>query len=173
MEEARLAVGNDMTEWIGHCRILPIPAGQAYQNFSRIHAGNYPKDVCPGFSGEDLACAWEELIARNTIPPTHELAMQLIETGVAGILVPSFAPGAPDKSGRADRAVAPRPSRLDQRRNQRRSLIATNQGRARRRTHQAHSKRKTQRLKTAARPAGRLAVQQASSVTPENRRKPG
>jgi len=51
-----------------------------------------------GVSGEDLACAWEEIFARNAIPPTHKVALQLIETGVAGILVPSFAPSAPDKA---------------------------------------------------------------------------
>ena len=51
-----------------------------------------------GVSAADLGCAWEEIVARNATPPTHELAKQLVEAGVSGILVPSFAPGAPDKA---------------------------------------------------------------------------
>ena len=48
-----------------------------------------------GISPADLGCAWEALLARSVTPPTHELAKHLVRQGVAGILVPSFAPGAP------------------------------------------------------------------------------
>ena len=44
----------------------------------------------------ELSCAWEDMLARSITPPTHTLAKQLITDGVAGILVPSFAPGGPD-----------------------------------------------------------------------------
>lgn len=43
----------------------------------------------------DLGCGWEDLLGRSMIPPTHVLAARLIGDGVAGILTPSFAPGAP------------------------------------------------------------------------------
>lgn len=46
-------------------------------------------------SPADLGCAWEALLARSITPPTHELAKRLMSQGVAGILVSSFAPGAP------------------------------------------------------------------------------
>jgi len=48
-----------------------------------------------GISPVDLGCAWEALQARSITPPTHELAKRLVRHGAAGILVPSFAPGAP------------------------------------------------------------------------------
>lgn len=46
-----------------------------------------------GTSAADLACPWEDLASRNTDPPTWTLADSLISTGVAGIIVRSFAPG--------------------------------------------------------------------------------
>jgi RES domain-containing protein len=49
-----------------------------------------------GVSMADLACGWEGLVNRKAIPPTHKLALELIDVGVAGILVPSFALGAPN-----------------------------------------------------------------------------
>lgn len=42
----------------------------------------------------DLSCAWEDLASRGQLPPTWALARRLMQEGVAGILVPSFAPGA-------------------------------------------------------------------------------
>ena len=44
-------------------------------------------------SASDLACPWEDLASRNIDPPTWTLSDSLISTGVAGIIVRSFAPG--------------------------------------------------------------------------------
>ncbi len=49
----------------------------------------------------DLACAWEDLALQGRVPPSWQLARRLMAEGVAGIMVPSFAPGA----GPADRNV--------------------------------------------------------------------
>jgi RES domain-containing protein len=43
---------------------------------------------------QDLACPWERLAARGVSPPTWNLTRRLVESGVAAIIVPSFAPGA-------------------------------------------------------------------------------
>jgi RES domain-containing protein len=43
---------------------------------------------------EDLACGWFALLAAGKEPPTWEIARRLHREGKAGILVPSFAPGA-------------------------------------------------------------------------------
>lgn len=45
-------------------------------------------------AAEDLACPWEDLADRGKIPPSWEIANRLKATGHAGIIVPSFAPGA-------------------------------------------------------------------------------
>jgi RES domain-containing protein len=42
----------------------------------------------------DLACAWEGEAMRGRVPPTWQLSDRLIAGGAAGIVVPSFAPGA-------------------------------------------------------------------------------
>jgi RES domain-containing protein len=42
----------------------------------------------------DLACAWEDLAARKLTPPSWAVAERLRAGGIAGILAPSFAPGA-------------------------------------------------------------------------------
>lgn len=42
----------------------------------------------------DLSCPWEDLAARGQTPPSWTLANRMIAEGRAGILVPSFAPGA-------------------------------------------------------------------------------
>ena len=47
-----------------------------------------------GIAESDLACAWEDIASRGLTPPSWLLARRLIEAGVAGILVRSFAPGA-------------------------------------------------------------------------------
>jgi RES domain-containing protein len=47
-----------------------------------------------GVTWQDLACPWESLASRGLTPPSWSLARNLRERGVAGILVPSFAPGA-------------------------------------------------------------------------------
>jgi len=49
-----------------------------------------------GISAADLACPWEDLQARSIEPPTHDLSRRLIDSGIAGVIVPSYAPGAPD-----------------------------------------------------------------------------
>ena len=54
-----------------------------------------------GVAGADLACAWESLALERTEPSSWRLARRLIGEGVAGIIVPSFAPGA----GSRDRNV--------------------------------------------------------------------
>lgn len=46
-----------------------------------------------GIAREDLSCAWEDIADRGGKPPSWALAERLIETGCAGILVRSFAPG--------------------------------------------------------------------------------
>ena len=46
-----------------------------------------------GTSAADLACPWEDLASQNVHPPTWTLSDSLISAGVAGIIVPSFAPG--------------------------------------------------------------------------------
>jgi RES domain-containing protein len=43
---------------------------------------------------DDLACAWFLFIADGREPPSWRIARGLISEGYAGILVPSFAPGA-------------------------------------------------------------------------------
>ena len=54
-----------------------------------------------GIGRSDLACPWEDMVSRKTTPPSWKIARQLIARGVAGIVVPSFAPGA----GAGDRNV--------------------------------------------------------------------
>ena len=47
-----------------------------------------------GVAMDDLSCAWEDLADRGETPPSWDLAERLVAKGVAGIVVPSFAPGA-------------------------------------------------------------------------------
>ncbi len=47
-------------------------------------------DIAP----EDLSCAWEAILERGATPPGWAMAKQLHAAGIAGIIVPSFAPGA-------------------------------------------------------------------------------
>ena len=47
-----------------------------------------------GTTAADLACPWELLAADRKTPPSWVLARRLVEAGVAGTLVRSFAPGA-------------------------------------------------------------------------------
>lgn len=47
-----------------------------------------------GFSSATLACPWEDVANQGTTPPSWELAKALMANGTAGIIVPSFAPGA-------------------------------------------------------------------------------
>lgn len=46
------------------------------------------------FSPATLACPWEDLADQGKTPPSWELAKALMANGTAGIIVPSFAPGA-------------------------------------------------------------------------------
>jgi RES domain-containing protein len=43
---------------------------------------------------EDLACGWFAFLAAGKEPPTWEIVGRLHSEGKAGVLVPSFAPGA-------------------------------------------------------------------------------
>jgi RES domain-containing protein len=47
-----------------------------------------------GLGHDDLACPWEGQADRSLKPQTHSLARRLVQEGVAGVIVPSFAPGA-------------------------------------------------------------------------------
>jgi len=47
-----------------------------------------------GVTLPDMACAWFSDIAQGREPPSWKLANEFISHGSAGILVPSFAPGA-------------------------------------------------------------------------------
>jgi len=49
-----------------------------------------------GITLSEMACAWELLVAKKQTPPTWELAKRLIDSGVAGIIVPSYAKNAPE-----------------------------------------------------------------------------
>ena len=51
-----------------------------------------------GILPAQLACAWEDLLSRSLTPLTHDIAMRLMRAGSQGILVPSFAPGAPHQA---------------------------------------------------------------------------
>ena len=42
----------------------------------------------------DLSCAWEDLAERGIEPPSWQIAKRLIASGHAGMIAPSFAPGA-------------------------------------------------------------------------------
>ena len=47
-----------------------------------------------GVSLADMACAWFSDLAQGRMPPSWEIARRFIAAGHAGVLVPSFAPGA-------------------------------------------------------------------------------
>ncbi len=47
-----------------------------------------------GTTPEELACGWMGLAAGGAEPPTWALAKRLIASGVAGVVAPSYAPGA-------------------------------------------------------------------------------
>ena len=47
-----------------------------------------------GVSLEDMAYAWFSDISQGREPPSWRIAQRLIDVGNAGVLVPSFAPGA-------------------------------------------------------------------------------
>lgn len=51
-----------------------------------------PNDL--SFSLATLACPWEDLADQGKAPPSWELAKALMADEAAGIIVPSFAPGA-------------------------------------------------------------------------------
>src|SRR5208283_5419978 len=42
----------------------------------------------------DMACAWFSDISQGREPPSWRIARSLVDAGKAGVLVPSFAPGA-------------------------------------------------------------------------------
>jgi RES domain-containing protein len=46
-----------------------------------------------GVEPADLGCAWEAAMHRRQEPPSWAIARRLIADGIAGALVPSFAPG--------------------------------------------------------------------------------
>ena len=47
-----------------------------------------------GVSFEDMASPWFSLLAQGKEPPSWDIARRLYDEGRAGVLVPSFAPGA-------------------------------------------------------------------------------
>ena len=47
-----------------------------------------------GFSSDDVACAWMTCLSEGERPPSWRVHDRLVGLGRAGILVPSFAPGA-------------------------------------------------------------------------------
>jgi len=47
-----------------------------------------------GVAPEDLSCAWKSAVLERREPASWQLARGLIVRGIAGVLVPSFAPGA-------------------------------------------------------------------------------
>ncbi len=47
-----------------------------------------------GINPDDLACAWKDHDSRGLTPPSWIIARDLSQTGVAGILAPSYARGA-------------------------------------------------------------------------------
>jgi RES domain-containing protein len=47
-----------------------------------------------GVDDEEMACAWMDFLAENKRPPSWGIHERLAGQGTAGILVPSFAPGA-------------------------------------------------------------------------------
>ena len=58
----------------------------------RTEAGRTAHEVRPG----DMTCAWFSFLSEGKEPPSWDIARKLIAAGQAGILVPSFAPGAAD-----------------------------------------------------------------------------
>lgn len=51
-----------------------------------------------GITPSDLSPSWEDLASRGQVPPGWALARRLVKEGAAGILVPSYAPGAVAKA---------------------------------------------------------------------------
>jgi RES domain-containing protein len=47
-----------------------------------------------GVSGNDLGCAWEDLVSRGIDPPSWQITRRLYNDGTVAIIVPSYAPGA-------------------------------------------------------------------------------
>ncbi len=54
-----------------------------------------------GVNPADFDCAWEDIVSRGVEPPSWRLARALVAEGHAGVIVPSFAPGA----GPSDRNI--------------------------------------------------------------------
>jgi RES domain-containing protein len=61
----------------------------------RTYAGRAEHGVAP----EELSSAWFSYPLERKEPPSWQLARRLIARGIAGILVPSFAPGATQRDG--------------------------------------------------------------------------
>jgi RES domain-containing protein len=47
-----------------------------------------------GIAAAELACAWKDLSTRGLKPPSWAIAEQFVSSGIAGVIVPSFAKGA-------------------------------------------------------------------------------
>ena len=58
----------------------------------RTEAGRAAHEVRP----DDMACAWFSFLSEGKEPPSWDIARKLIAAGQAGVLVPSYAPGATD-----------------------------------------------------------------------------
>ena len=50
--------------------------------------------VAHNLAPSDLSCPWEDIHQRGRTPPSWTMARRLIDAGISGILVPSFAAGA-------------------------------------------------------------------------------
>lgn len=62
---------------------------------SILDLSSKPACTAAGVCFDDLACAWELIAFEAETPPSWALAERLIAQSVGGILVPSFAVGAP------------------------------------------------------------------------------
>ena len=61
----------------------------------RTNIGRAEYSVAP----EEVSCAWKSDVSERREPASWKLARRLIARGIAGILVPSFAPGATHRDG--------------------------------------------------------------------------
>lgn len=85
------------TAWLEAQQGFPFKAQPMTLCAYRIDCADMLDLTEPGAHGidpADLACAWEDLADRGLVPPSWALARRLAAAGHAGIIVPSFAPGA-------------------------------------------------------------------------------
>ena len=49
-----------------------------------------------GITQSELACGWKMILKNKKTPPTWMMVTSLIKDGISGIIVPSYAPNAPE-----------------------------------------------------------------------------